>query len=200
LTGPDVAVRIPALMIESREDLAFYLRADLVANGHDRFRAHFRVTQRIAYFQRLLRLTEFYENCSRTVLGRAWGQFLRLRLYRVGEGLGFTIPRNVFGPGLSIAHKGTIVVNKDVRVGKNCRIHQCVTIGGDDAQAPVIGDRVMISAGACILQDATVGDLAVIGANSVVTKAVRLASLSVAFRPRRSRTATRQITSRTGVL
>lgn len=40
----------------------------------------------------------------------------------LGEKLGFSIGLNVFGPGLSIAHYGCIVVNSGARIGTNCRI------------------------------------------------------------------------------
>ena len=43
----------------------------------------------------------------------------------------------------------------------------------DDLNAkPIIGNRVDIGAGACILGHTTVGDDAIIGANAVVTKDV----------------------------
>lgn len=68
--------------------------------------------------------------------------------------LGFTIPLNVFGPGLCIAHRGTIVVNKNAKVGKNCRIHACTNIGSniDGVSAPQIGNNVYIGPGAKILE------------------------------------------------
>jgi len=66
---------------------------------------------------------------------------------------GFEIPLNVFGKGLSIAHKGTIVVNGAARIGENCRIHTCVNIGtlpGTSNVAPIIGNDVYIGPGAKI--------------------------------------------------
>lgn len=47
------------------------------------------------------------------------------------------IPLNVFGPGLSIAHFGSIIVNGNAKVGENCRIQDSVTIG---ANAVVVKD------------------------------------------------------------
>ncbi len=44
--------------------------------------------------------------------------------------LGFSIPLSVFGPGLSICHYGTIVVNGKGSVGANCRIQTDTLIGG----------------------------------------------------------------------
>lgn len=38
--------------------------------------------------------------------------------------LSISIKPNVFGPGLSIAHYGGIVVNPNAHIGSNCRIHE----------------------------------------------------------------------------
>jgi serine O-acetyltransferase len=89
----------------------------------------------------------------------------------LGERLGYSIPRNVFGPGLSIAHVGTIVVNYHAKVGANCRLHQGVTIGEGKGKSPVIGDDVFISPNAVII-GADVGSRVSIRAGAVVTKDV----------------------------
>lgn len=86
--------------------------------------------------------------------------------------LGFTIPRNVFGPGLSIAHWGSIVVHPDVRVGKNCRIHSAVNIGVHNGNCPTLGNNVYIGPGAKLIGGIKIGDNVTIGANAVVNKDV----------------------------
>ena len=86
--------------------------------------------------------------------------------------LGFTIPRHVFGPGLSIAHWGSIVVHPDVRVGNNCRIHSAVNIGVLNGKCPTIGNNVYIAPGAKLFGGIIVGDNVTIGANAVVNKDV----------------------------
>jgi serine O-acetyltransferase len=88
--------------------------------------------------------------------------------------LGFSIPLNVFGPGLSIAHYGTIVVSDAAKVGKNCRIHEGVNIGATNGsfKAPEIGDNVFIGTGAKIIGDITIADDVAIGANAVVVKSI----------------------------
>ena len=80
----------------------------------------------------------------------------------------------MFGPGLSIAHYGTIVVNDAARVGKNCRIHEGVNIGATNGslRAPQIGDNVFIGTGAKIIGDLTIADDVAIGANAVVVKSI----------------------------
>ena len=88
--------------------------------------------------------------------------------------LGFSIPLNVFGPGLSIAHYGTIVVSDAAKVGKNCRLQEGVNIGATNgsAKAPQIGNNVFIGTGAKIIGDITIADDVAIGANAVVVKSI----------------------------
>jgi serine O-acetyltransferase len=100
--------------------------------------------------------------------------------------LGYSIPINVFGPGLCIAHRGTIVVNKDARVGENCRIHACTNIGsgrGSVLLAPKIGDDVYIGPGAKIFGNIEIADNIAIGANSVVNKSFYEKGISIAGVP-----------------
>ena len=78
------------------------------------------------------------------------------------------------GKGLVLAHNGCgIVINKDAVIGNNVLIFQNVTIGGRKGSgSPIIGDDVIIGAGAVILGDITIGNKAKIGANAVVLKNV----------------------------
>ena len=76
------------------------------------------------------------------------------------------------GPGIHIAHFGNILIGRDARIGMNCNISQGVAIGvsGRGAQRgmPHIGDRVFIGAHAVLAGKITIGDDAVIGANSLL--------------------------------
>lgn len=157
--------------IRGKDDLRFFVRADLAASRLSGWRWYYPVTHRIAYFQRLLRRTEYWEACRRDPLGRIMSAWLRLRCQRLGERFGYEVPRFAFGPGLSIAHFGTVTVNPAARIGRNCRLHPC-TIGEVDGRSPVLGDNVHIGPGARILGPVTIGDGAVIAANAVVVKDV----------------------------
>jgi len=87
--------------------------------------------------------------------------------------LGFTIPVGVFGKGLFIVHRGTIVIHSHVRIGENCCINAGVNIGtkaGFVSKVPKIGNNVYIGPGAKIYGDITIADGCAIGANAVVTK------------------------------
>lgn len=158
--------------INSRKDLRLYLREDLRAHGLIRWRPWLRISNRVVYFQRILRIAEYYENCRRDPLGRLYWQLLRVRLRIIGERLGFEVPRGVFGPGLSIAHHGCVTVNGNAVVGRNCRLDAQTTIGDVRGGAPILGDNVYVGSGARILGGVRVGDEAAIGANAVVTRDV----------------------------
>lgn len=51
----------------------------------------------------------------KSVFSKIYAVWLQLKVRKLGRKLGFSIPANVFGPGLSIAHAGTIVNNKNVK-------------------------------------------------------------------------------------
>ena len=76
------------------------------------------------------------------------------------------------GGGLFIQHGfSTYIAARSI--GENCWINQLVNIGyKDNGKPPIIGNNVAITCGAVVLGDISVGDNAIIGANSVVTKDV----------------------------
>lgn len=88
---------------------------------------------------------------------------------------GISIPAAcTIGKGLRIHHFGGIIFHPSAVVGDNCTLYHGVTIGdrGGNGRAAVIGDNVLIGAGAKIIGEITIGDSCVIGANAVVTKNV----------------------------
>lgn len=102
---------------------------------------------------------------------------------RLSIRLGYSIPPNVFDHGLCIVHYGNIVINPNAKIGKNCRIHVGVNIGGkagfyepDIAKnmCPVIGDDCYIGPGAKIFGPVFVANKCSIGANAVVTKSCNI--------------------------
>lgn len=66
------------------------------------------------------------------------------------------------------------VVHDNTVIGNNCHIFQNVTIGSRwpngicDGTSPIIGDNVMIGAGAVIIGNIEIGDNVSVGANAVV--------------------------------
>ena len=82
------------------------------------------------------------------------------------------INTNDIGPGLFIQHGfATIIAAKSI--GKDCWINQQVTIGYSNAtDSPVLGDNVVINAGAKIIGKVHIGNNSTAGANAVVVKDV----------------------------
>ncbi len=79
------------------------------------------------------------------------------------------------GKGTKFGYGGiAVVMHARTVIGKNCMIGQGVTIGGKSGwyEVPVIGDNVIINAGAKIIGPVRIGDNVEIGANSVVVKDV----------------------------
>lgn len=156
-------------MITSRSEYIEYLKSD--SRARKRIRPIFCPSLDLLWrFQRNMRRLEYLTNCKKNPILRA---FIAHRYFRLGNHLGFTIPINVFGPGLSIAHAGTIVVNTGAKVGRNCRLHVCVNIGtaaGKTLDAPAIGDNCYIAPGAKIFGKIKIGPNTVIAANSVVNQ------------------------------
>jgi serine O-acetyltransferase len=171
-------------IIRSKADYEFYLKADKFALGKD-YRSPRLIGDDIWKFQRLLRKAEYYNNCKKSLISRLYLKYVLFRFYTVSVQLGFSIPINVFGPGLCIAHRGTIVINKNARIGENCRIHTCTNIGSnrDDTSAPRIGNNVYIGPGAKIFGDVVITDNIAIGANSVVNKSFYEKGISIAGIP-----------------
>lgn len=128
-----------------------------------------RLTYPVMVWQRRLRLIEAYERSARLApWTKLWVALLKFRHRGDSVRLGFTIPRHGFGPGLSIAHWGTIAVEGRVKVGRNCRIHQGVTIGSSKGEVPTIGDNCFIGANATILGGVVLGNNVKVGAGAVV--------------------------------
>jgi serine O-acetyltransferase len=90
------------------------------------------------------------------------------------------------GPGLFLPHtQGTVIGAGSI--GRDCTIYQGVTIGARELdmdfaleRRPVIGDDVVIGAGAKVLGPITVGDGARIGSNCNVVQSLPSGSLVLA--------------------
>lgn len=152
-------------MITSRKEYRRYIQADVAAYGlqHVSLYNWLRIDQ--LRFQLRLRRLEYLTNCQ------PWRLFSRAVLEVMNHGLavrlGFTIPKNVFGPGLCLVHRGTVVVNPAAKVGAGCRMHPSTSIG-DYNGTPTLGDNVYIGPGAKLYGPITIGNNVAIGANAVV--------------------------------
>src|SRR5687767_14982047 len=105
-------------MISSKADYRFYLDADRLALCKTTRRPR-PLRDETWRFQRLLRKVEYYMNCRRSPLHRAYLLFLLARYQMMQVKLGFTIWPNTCGPGLCLAHRGPILISSHARLGEN---------------------------------------------------------------------------------
>ena len=164
-------------MIKSKKDYLYFLEADRIALGEKRKRPNLisiYESDVIWKFQRLLRKAEYFHNCRAKGIYRVYYKFIQYRLFCAQVKTGFCIPMNVFGPGMSIAHLGPIVINGFAKIGKNCRIHPFTTIGidGRSNEVALIGDNVYLSNGCKIIGDVKICDNVVVAAGAVVVKSI----------------------------
>lgn len=94
-------------------------------------------------------------------------------------------PQVEIGGGLFLPHTVGTVIGA-ARIGDNCTILQGVTLGTSEpdmgftvSERPVIGNDVLIGAGAKVIGRITVGDHAKIGANAVVLRDVPAHAVAV---------------------
>lgn len=76
-----------------------------------------------------------------------------------------------------------IIMTHHAVIGENCRIYHQVTIGETAKGAPVIGDNVVIGAGAKIIGAVNIGNDVRIGAGCVITQDIPDGSIVVAPEP-----------------
>jgi len=76
------------------------------------------------------------------------------------------------GAGLRLPHPMGIIIGPNTTIGKNCDLYADVrlVLGRGSWQGPTIGDGVFLGDGAKVVGSVSVGDEAVIGVSSVVTR------------------------------
>jgi len=176
-------------MIRSKADLKEYLRRDMgmyhALSPKDRLvcRILNDPLYQITRYLRYLRKEEYHFN-SRHLLRSVW--MLR-RKNTIGNRLGFKIPRNCIGPGLTIYHHGQVIVNEGARIGADCQLHggNCIGNNGVTQAVPVIGDGLDLGIGACIIGDVKLGNQVKVGANAVVTRSVEQDAVTLVGIPAR---------------
>jgi serine O-acetyltransferase len=119
------------------------------------------------HFIYILRKTQKYK--KKSFLGLFWRFVLRHHQIKYG----FQIyPETQIGDGFYLGHWGSLVINPNTKIGKNCNIAQGVTIGqqnrGKNTGIPVIGNEVWIGANAVIVGGVMIGNNVLIAPNSYV--------------------------------
>ena len=159
-------------MIKNKLDFIYYTESDRILAGRKNYFCGFLLVPTtvdpIGKFMYLLRSVEFYENCKSNFIRKIVKSYYKYRFKRISIQLGFSIPLNVFGPGLYIPHYGTIIVNSNCTVGANCVLHTSVCIAGSERKT--IGDNAYFSTGVIVAGGIALADNITISANSLVNK------------------------------
>lgn len=133
--------------------------------------------------QRLLRKTEYYLNTGK----RLRFYVSKLRLTKLQTRYLIRVPLNCCGKGFRIMHLGSILINSNAVIGRDCSFHvnTAVVAGGNDNRTPEIGNGVILGYGACVLGGVKIADNVVVGANAVVNKDCAEEGVAIAGVPAR---------------
>jgi serine O-acetyltransferase len=173
-------------MIRTRKELKYYIKEDFSRYQHrlrepislqDKiYNWHFKRFDKLFCFQKKLRFVEFYnyQKDNSSIIFKLYYvmlYYIALRKYRnYGYKLGFSIYKNCIEEGLFITHYGTIIINKNVKIGKQCTLNAEINIGEHKGGCPQIGNNCYIGPGAKLFGNITIGNNVEIGANAVVNK------------------------------
>lgn len=132
-----------------KQQLKFYLECDKIALNRKSVKPKFWGDE-IWKFQVCMRKL-YFADINKSIAK----YYYKYKYHKYSIKLGFSIPYNVFGPGLAIVHYGSIVISSHAKIGENCRIHSCVNVGanGGSNKAACIGNNVVIGANAVVTND-----------------------------------------------
>jgi serine O-acetyltransferase len=142
------------------------LHEDWVAHGRDWTKPGFRAVAAHRFGVWRMQVQPMLLRAPLSVLYRT--------LYRkVRNGYGIDLPYTVeLGRRVVIEHQSGIIIHGCCHIGDDCILRQGVTLGNRyldrPLEAPILGARVNVGAGAKILGGITLGDDVKIGANAVV--------------------------------
>ncbi len=118
----------------------------------------------------LFRLSNFFSRYRLGIIGKIIALLNQIIF-------GCDIARNAkIEGGLYLPHPVGVVVGENAIIGKNCILHQGVTLGDrgecHEGSDPILGDFIEVGTGAKVLGVVHLGDYVRVGANSVVLKDV----------------------------
>lgn len=145
-----------------RTDLKQYFSSTATITWYSALGTYFKVEG--FHYTVIFRLANYFSKTPiLNVIFRIW-------LKKLSHKYGIIIPIGTqIGEGLTIAHFGGIVINKNSIIGKFCYLRPNVVIGvGKDGRCPVLGDYVKIGAGSAIIGGIKIESFSTIGAGSVV--------------------------------
>lgn len=142
------------------------IKEDWIAHGRDWSKPGFRAVA-------VLRFGVWRMKIQPKFLRAPFSIFYRMLYRKVRNTYGIELPYTVkLGRRVVIEHQGAIVIHGDCAIGDDSIIRQGVTLGNRyldrPFDAPKLGKRVNVGAGAKIFGNVTISDGANIGANAVV--------------------------------
>ncbi|MBV6625393.1 MAG: serine acetyltransferase [Rivularia sp. (in: Bacteria)] len=164
------AERRRLILKEQSLSLPQQLKEDWIAHGKDWTRPGFRAIA--VYRFGVWRMTVKYR-----MLRSPLSILYKMMFRKIRNGYGIEIPSTArLGRRVVIEHQSGIVVHGCSSIGDDSIIRQGVTLGNRyldrPMDAPKVGKRVNIGAGAKLFGDISIGDGAAIGANAVVLRDV----------------------------
>lgn len=153
------------------------IREDYVAHGRDWTRPGFRAVA-------AHRFGVWRMNVRPKILRAPFSMVYRWMYRRCRNRYGIELPYTVkLGRRVIIEHQNGIVIHGNCVIGDDSIIRQGVTLGNRSLEkpfdAPRLGCRVNVGAGAKVLGAVTIGDGAAIGANAVVLHDVPAGAVAV---------------------
>lgn len=153
------------------------LREDWISHGRDWTKPGFRALA-------VHRLGNWRMGLRPKLLRAPFSILYRFLFRRCRNHYGIELPYTArLGRRVIIEHQGAIVIHGEATIDDDCIIRQGVTLGNRNLDrpndAPRLGKRVNVGAGAKILGAVSIGDGACIGANTVVLQDVPAGALVV---------------------
>lgn len=166
-------------MIQTREELRFYIAEDGKHNGFNDGYLHYLIRLLIRnenalafHYLRILRHCEYHYNKRSFVHKFIYYYYYLLKIY-LGSKYQLQIPLNRTGYGLRIIHLsggGGVLLNIN-KVGNYCAFNSGVILGDNGKDAvPTLGDRVTFAPGAKAFGKIVIGNNVFVAPNAVVTK------------------------------
>lgn len=160
LTTNETATENPALGLWQQ------IKEDWIAHGRDWTKPGFRAVA-------VHRFGVWRMNIQPKLLRAPFSILYRMLFRKVRNNYGIELPYSVqLGRRVIIEHQGAIVIHGNCVIGDDSIIRQGVTLGNrylnQPFDAPKLGKRVNVGAGAKIFGNVSIGDDANIGANAVV--------------------------------
>lgn len=173
-------------MIQSKQDLRFYIREDKKRNlgaykiGVLKYIAYWIYgTDQMKAFRllRALRRTEYAKNCllKKGLFGKFIYALRQYHYHRLQERYDITIGLNMVGYGFKLPHVvgGGIIINCN-SMGNYCGANVGVVVGNNHAwnDRPIMGDHVGLTTGCKVIGGVHIGNNVTVAPNSVVIKDV----------------------------